>query len=421
MAEKRRDSKGRLLRNGEVQRPDGKYMYRYTDVEGNRQTIYSWRLVETDKLPSGARDCAALRTMVSEIERDLRDGIKTRKAAECTLNDLFDLFMELRTDLKETTRCNYLCLYNTHVRDNIGCRNINKVKYTDIQKFYLSLSKERGLRISTLRAVNSIVWQSLQIAVHDDALRRNPADGVMNDVGKKLGEEQAHRSALTVEQQHRFIDYIKKSNRYCRYASLFTILLGTGMRIGECLGLRWSDVDFKQNAIHVSRTLIYKNTESGGYTYRIGKPKTASGYREIPMFSEVRSAFQREKRRKKPDTDLFVVDGLSGFIFLNSHGKVYTPAFIFDTIQNIVTDYNSEEAEKAWEEKREPCLIPKISAHILRHTFCTRLCELEKNAKVVQEVMGHKNIRTTMDVYNEASSDVKHKSFEAVDGAIYLG
>ena len=139
------------------------------------------------------------------------------------------------------------------------------------------------------------------------------------------------------------------------------------------------------------------------------------------MFSEVRSAFQREKRRKKPDTDPFVVDGLSGFIFLNSHGKVYTPAFIFDTIQNIVTDYNSEEAEKAWEEKREPCLIPKISAHILRHTFCTRLCEVENNAKVVQEVMGHKNIRTTMDVYNEASSDVKHKSFEAVDGAIYLG
>ena len=421
MAEKRRDSKGRLLRNGEVQRQDGKYMYRYTDADGNRQTIYSWRLVETDKVPSGARDCVPLRTLIAGVERDTHDGIKTKKAAEYTLNDLFDQFMELRTDLKETTRCNYLCLYNTHVRDGIGNRNIDKLKYTDIQKFYLSLSKDSGLRISTLRAVNSVIWQSLQIAVHDDMLRRNPADGVMNDVGKKLGEEQAHRNALTVEQQKRFIDYINQSDRYSRYASLFIILLGTGMRIGECLGLCWSDVDFKQNVIHVSRTLIYKDTESGGYAYRIGKPKTAAGYREIPMFSDVRSAFQREKRRKKPKADPFAVDGLSGFIFLNSHGKVYTPAFIFDTIQNIVTDYNAEEAEKAWEEKRQPCLIPKISAHILRHTFCTRLCEVEKNAKVVQEVMGHKNIRTTMDVYNEASSDVKRASFQAADGAIYLG
>ena len=108
MADKRRDTKGRILRYGEVQRADGKYMYRYTDACGERQTVYSWKLVETDKIPSGVKNGPALRTMIAAIEKDLKDGIRPNSASEYILNDLFDSLMELRTDLKETTRCNYL-------------------------------------------------------------------------------------------------------------------------------------------------------------------------------------------------------------------------------------------------------------------------------------------------------------------------
>ena len=422
MADKRRDTKGRILRNGEVQRADGKYMYRYTDACGERQTVYSWKLVETDKIPSGVKNGPALRTMIAAIEKDLKDGIRPNSASEYKLNDLFDSLMELRTDLKETTRCNYLCLYNTHVRESIGKCTLDKLKYTDIQKFYLGLNKDKGLRISTLRAIHSIIWQSLQNAVLDEIIRRNPADGVMKTISKKLGEEPQQRHALTLEQQRRFIDYINNSNQYKRYSSLFTVLLGTGLRIGECLGLRWSDVDFKKDIILVNHTLIYKDTEAGGYAYRIGKPKTISGNRIIPMFQDVKKALLKEKRKKKnPDWEPFVVDGYTGFIFLNANGKVYTPAGIFDKIQIIVADYNKEEAMRAEKEKREPCLIPKISAHILRHTFCTRMCEIETNTKIIQEIMGHKNIRTTMNVYNEATSDAKIASFKAAEGAIYLG
>ena len=89
--------------------------------------------------------------------------------------------------------------------------------------------------------------------------------------------------------------------------------------------------------------------------------------------------------------------------------------------EEVCYGYNKEEAMRAEKEKREPCLIPKISAHILRHTFCTRMCEIETNTKIIQEVMGHKNIRTTMNVYNEATSDAKIASFKAAEGAIYLG
>ncbi|MCR5137570.1 MAG: site-specific integrase [Oscillospiraceae bacterium] len=210
--------------------------------------------------------------------------------------------------------------------------------------------------------------------------------------------------------------------RYSRCTNLFVTLLGTGMRIGECLGLRWADVDFKKNLISVNHAISCKDTEAGGYAYRIHSPKTAAGNRVIPMFNDVREALQNEKRKKKnPDWEPFTVNGCTGFIFLNSNGKVYTPAAVFDKIQSIVTDYNHVEATKAREQEREPVLIPKISAHILRHTFCTRLCEVEPNIKVIQEVMGHKNIRTTMDIYNEATEEAKLDRFRALDGTIDLG
>ncbi len=422
MSEKRRDSKGRVLRIGEVQRADGKYMYRYTNMYGERKTIYSWKLVETDRAPEGVRCGAALRTMISDIENDLRDGIKTSVSRDSTLNDLFDAFMELRTDLKEATRCNYLHLFNVNVREKIGKCRIDKLNHTTVLSFYLSLSQEKGLKISTIRAIHSIIWQSLQNAVNDALIRRNPANDAMKSVSKKLKEEPKHRPSLTIEQQKRFIDYVNNSNRYKCYSSLLTVLLGTGLRIGECLGLRWCDVDFKNNIIHIDHTLSYKERESGGYSYRINKPKTLSGIRDVPMLSDVKKALQKEKRRKKnPDWEQFTVDGYSGFIFLNANGKVYSGSAVYDKIQAIVYDYNKEETAKAARENREACLIPKISPHILRHTFCTRLCEGTEDIKVVQNVLGHKNVRTTLNVYDEASSERKADRFKSIEGSIYLG
>ena len=77
-----------------------------------------------------------------------------------------------------------------------------------------------------------------------------------------------------------------------------------------------------------------------------------------------------------------------------------------------MADYNDSEEVNARKERREPVLLPDFSAHHLRHTFCTRLCENETNLKVIQSVMGHKDIKTTMDVYAEATEEKKQESFE---------
>ena len=421
MSEKRKDAKGRVLRNGEVQRADGKYMFRYQDVNGERQTVYSWKLVETDKAPAGRRCDEALRTMEKRILKDLEDGIDSSRAGSITLNDLFDQFMQIRTKLKETTRCNYICLYDTHVREGFGRKKVGSIKYSDVYKFYVSLSESKQLKKSSIQSVNAILWQLFEMAKKDGYIRKNTADGVMRELSKDMDDESEKKHALTIAEQEAFVAYVYQEERYLRYASLFTVLLGTGMRIGEALGLTWSDINFSKGTISVNHSLRYKDTEKGGYEYHVSSPKTKAGNRTIPMFKNVKKALAAERKRQLADgTRAFEVDGYSGFVFTNSAGKVYTPAFIYDTLQSIVTDYNLDEREKARKEKREPLYLPKISAHILRHTFCTRMCENESNVKVIQAVMGHKNIRTTMDVYNEATAQATAASFRNLEGKIRL-
>ncbi len=138
------------------------------------------------------------------------------------------------------------------------------------------------------------------------------------------------------------------------------------------------------------------------------------------MFDEVKAALQRERGKRKSKKKKFVVDGYSDFVFLNNNGQVYTQSFVYDTIQGITTSYNKEEYAKALEEKREPCYLPKISAHILRHTFCTRMCEQNINIKVLQDVMGHRNIRTTMETYAKAFRDKKVEAVMALKGAFKI-
>lgn len=420
MSEKRRDNKGRILKTGEAQRPDGKYMYRYVDKSGNRQTVYSWKLVETDKIPSGKRCVASLRDLEKQIQKDIDDDIRTVEASTTTVNDLFRLFMDIRKDLRSTTRCTYLCLYDAHVKEPIGYKKIKDIKFTDIQKLCMDLVQEKNLKPSTVDKIQSLLYQVFERAVMDNMVRYNPCKGAFRSLKLSVGSDQEKRHALTEEEQQRFIEYVYKSPLYKRWGPLFTVLLGTGIRIGEALGLRWCDCDFKRNVIIIDHILLYKTTETSGYQYHIAEPKTKSGFREIPMLSDVRKTLLKYKKCRPVQQSDFTVDGYTDFIFLNNNGQVFMPSAVYDAIQRIQNDYNREEYFKAKKEHREPCYLPKFSAHNLRHTFCTRLCENESNMKIIQDVMGHKNITTTMDVYNEATAVKKAASFKDLDGKFKL-
>lgn len=420
MIEKRRDNKGRILRSGEVQRPDGKYMFRYTDGAGKRRAVYSWKLVSTDKLKGGQRDSQALRDKEKCILKDLDDKIKTSEAEHTTVNDLFHQFMDIRKDLKESTRCCYNDIYSKHIEPVIGNRPISKIKPTEIQKLYQTMVADSGVNPTTAQKAHSIIYQIFENAVMDNIIRVNPSSNAFRNFRKTTELSPACRDPLTPEQQAVFIDYIYSSRQYGRLANLFTVLLGTGMRISEALGLRWCDCDLEEGIICVTHSLMYKRGEDGSYRYRISSPKTEAGNREIPMFDAVKAALLRERDRKHGSKKKFVVDGYTDFVFLNNSGQVYTQSFIYDAIQGITTSYNKEEYAKALEENRQPCYLPKISAHILRHTFCTRMCESDVNIKVLQDIMGHRNIRTTMETYAKAMKGKKVETIQSLNGAFKI-
>lgn len=146
---------------------------------------------------------------------------------------------------------------------------------------------------------------------------------------------------------------------------------------------------------------------------KVSKPKTDAGIRTIPMLDVVKDAFEME-REEQEETGFNdqVIDGMTGFIFQNRYGDVPNPQAVNHTIKRIISNYNAEEVLNAKKEKREPLIIPDFSCHHLRHTFATRLCEAETNLKVVQSVMGHRNIETTMDIYAEATDKKKRESFQ---------
>ena len=114
------------------------------------------------------------------------------------------------------------------------------------------------------------------------------------------------------------------------------------------------------------------------------------------------------------------IDGYSGFIFSNRCGYVHNPQTLNRAIKRIVKEYNARETQQAKEEKREPILLPDFSMHVLRHTFCTRFCENETNVKVIQEIMGHADISTTMDIYAEATEEKKKEVFANLDNKIKI-
>ena len=402
MAKTRKDLRGRSLRKGEVQRAsDKRYMYTYTDPLGRRKFIY-------------ANDLTQLREKEEKLLKDQLDGLDIYVAGKATLNETFDRYISTKYNLRESTRSSYLYTYDHYVRNTFGLKRIAEIKYSDVLQFYYHLFNQQGISLGTLDSVHCLLHPTFQLAVRDEIIRKNPTDGVMKEISRESGKNRGVRHALTIEQQRCFMEYIANHPIYYHWWPMFTILLGTGCRIGEALGLRWQDLDFKKRVISINHSLVYYPANgSNKCVLRVSLPKTDAGIRTIPMLDIVKDAFEMlYEEQKENGFNETEIDGMSGFIFCNRFGSVPNPQTVNHTIKRIANNYNADEVVRAKKEQRDPIILPNFSCHHLRHTFCTRLCENETNLKVIQSIMGHKNIETTLDIYAEATEKKKQESFE---------
>lgn len=237
-------------------------------------------------------------------------------AGNSDLNFVFDRYISTKTELRSTTYSNYTYTYDHFVRETFGKKLIVDIKYSDVLHFYLYLLKEKGIQVNTLDTVHSVLHPTFQMAVRDNIIRINPSDGVMAQVKKKQGKNHGVRHALTIEQQRAFMNYISENPVYCRWTPLFTVLLGTGCRIGEIIGLRWQDLDYEKRMISINHSVTYYPRREDTYKcqFEVSLPKTEAGIRNVPMLDEVYNAFKEEAVRQKEDgiCNKMEVNGMSG-------------------------------------------------------------------------------------------------------------
>ena len=393
----RRLDKSRItLRKGETQRQDGIYDYRWTSPDGKRHSIYASTLEE-------------LRAKEGQITVDAHDGIKT-ETRMVTVNEMFDLRCDLKRGIKDNTFQNYKYMYNLFIRPNFGKMRITMVKKTDVKRFYNTLADGKILKVSTIDTLHNILHQVFDMALNDNYIRLNPTDNMLKELKKAHNFSVEKRKALTIPEQELFMRFLKESTQYNHWYPIFAVMLGTGMRVGEHTGLRWCDIDFDEDLISVNHTLVfYNHGDNKGCTFSINTPKTEAGNRTIPILPSVKEALQMERKMQQEfDVKCSVsIDGYSDFIFVNRFGATQHQGTLNKAIKRIIRDCNDEVLLKSKE--KDPVLLPPFSCHSLRHTFTTRAVESGMNVKVLQEVLGHKDISTTLNIYTDVTKDTKKK------------
>ena len=184
MGKARKDTRGRALRKGEVQRAsDGRYMFTYTDPLGRRKFIY-------------ANDLAKLREKEKKLIKDQLDGLDIYVAGKAIVNDAFDRYISTKTQLRGSTKSNYTYMYDRFVRDTFGMKKLAEIKYSDVLQYYLYLLEKMQLSLSTLDTIHGLLHPMFDMAVRDEIIRNNPSDSVMKEVKRTAIRTRAYAMLL---------------------------------------------------------------------------------------------------------------------------------------------------------------------------------------------------------------------------------
>ena len=371
MSTKRKDSKGRVLRQGESQRKDGTYQFRYTDHRGKRKCLYARTLEEL-------RDKEEI--ALANVKDQIGGGLD-----EYTVSELVSAHISMKRNLKPTTLKNYNTQLKMIQRYAFADMMVSKVKKSNAIRLFTNMYDD-GIAYSSINVVKSLLYSAFKDAVEDDAIRRNPFEFRLAEY---LNSERNKVKALTAEEVERLLSFIRGSKCYSRYYDMIVFMLGTGLRASELCGLTISDIDFNDSCVHVKKQLLNING-----TMCVCTPKSDSGTRDIPMTPEILEAATNLARARRRCTVERIVDGYSGFIIVSQTGRPKCGSEIACLFKRIETAYN----------KKSDAPI-RLTPHVLRHTFCTTLSNQKVSTKTLQYLMGHSSI-DMLQVYDDVQYDV---------------
>lgn len=380
MSDTRKDHKGRKLWNGESQRKDGKYEYKYQDACGKRRTVYSWKLTPSDTVPKGKRNELSLREKEQQIQKEMNSNL-VPYGGDLTVLELVQRYLGQKRGVRHNTQSNYNFVVNILKKEAFGQKRIDKVKTYDAKAWLIKM-QEDGRGYSTIHSIRGVVRPAFQMAVENDLLLKNPFEFQLNTV---VVNDSVTREAISRKQERDFLEFVKNDKHFCKYYEGIFILFKTGLRISEFVGLTVSDIDFENNRIIVDHQL----QRTRHMEYVIEATKTSSGTRMVPMTPEVRECFltiisHRKKQKKEP-----MIGGKSRFLYLDKNGMPMVALHWEKYFQHICDKYNSIYKVQ----------MPKITPHVCRHTFCSNMAKSGMNPKTLQYIMGHSDIGVTLNTY----------------------
>lgn len=376
-----KDLNGKELGVGLSQRPDGRYMARFTDRRGRRHTVYD-------------KDIRKLRRKLRDMKYESDHGTLGDGAA-LTLDEWFEEFMILYKvgRVKNTTEYKIRTIYKACIKPYIGRRRLADIKAIHVQVLINKLFEE-GRAYGTVINVKSLISEMFRMAIGNEYVLRNPCAAVVMPKQPRLDTK-----FLTLEEQKRFMS---ASKGYLHY-DIFAFALTTGMRIGEVLGLKWSDIDFDNKQISIKRTLHYsrlKDEERCHFFFTT--PKTETSERTIPMIKTTEDILYDVKRKQAESKIINARIWKNPFppfddlVFTAQNGSPIRYGDVNRSIKNIVSKINSIEEGLAKEEGRDPVFMEGFSPHCFRHTYVTRCRENNIPLETIQSMVGHSNEEMTL-------------------------
>ena len=368
---RRKDSNGRVLQSGESQRKDGIYQYRYT-YGGKRETVYAPNLNE-------------LRQKEKEIQALLGAGINYAAGTIDTI-ELVAKYINLRQGVRYSTRVGYQFVSNILKRETFCRKPIRDIPASEAKAWMKKLFYEDGYGYNTLTAIKGVVAPAFRMAYEEDVIKRNPFDF---DLTVVVPNNAKPRQALTDQELIDWLDFVKNDSTYRKYYDEFIVLLGTGLRVSEFCGLTLQDIDFDEMRIKVERQLA--RTRSG--KFYVEKPKTKNGVRYIPMSPEVCESMQNIVQQRYSGGPEIIIDGVVGFLLLDRSHRPKVALHIENELRWCMKKY-----QKRYPNKK----LPRITPHVLRHTFCTNMARNGMAIKNLQYLMGHSDVGTTLNIYTHS-------------------
>lgn len=375
-----KDLKGKECGSGIRQLNTGVFEGRFIDRHGKRVSLYD-------------RNLYRLKNRIEKEKTNVKNV--SLKSENITLSQWFNTWLTVYKyeTIRPNTKRIYVQVFEKHIEPVLGNMKINNIKQLDIKRLINDLDKA-GYKYETKNRIRILFIDMFDKAMIDDFVWKNPARGI-----KLIREQEVERRVLSKNEQLIFFE----TSRGMFYDNLFTVGINTGMRQGEICALTVQDLDFKKKRIHVCKTLLYQKLENDKQKeFHSGPPKTAASDRYIPMTRECEISLKKQilqhniimgKLTAKP------MEGFENLLFTTSYGTPLNDEVVGTAIKKVIKEINMIRDDA------DP--FETFSFHCFRHTFATRCFEAGMQPKTVQALLGHANLKMTMDLYTHVSDENK--------------